>query len=374
MMLLGSTLLHLALIATSILPYLSSVEAFLVPLLVTNGPQSLVFSFGHHISNRRRRNNHIIRPTLFSSIEEREECDEADQLVLLSVNQALQSRYACTRFQRYDSSGDGFGMGKKNDTEMMIASPSNQTTVQLALQALEEARRAPSGFNAQPYKLLLVSDPVQREAVSKWCCGHNAHRVRDSDCTVLFLADRQGIWESPSYRRMILFGGNNNRATSSTKKNSWTTYKLFKIQILVGLFSQGLPLPYWLSAPMGWMIRLGMRIISWMTRTRLPIPTLSNPDTWAQKNTMLVAMAYLLGCTARGIQTCPMEGYCAWGIRRVLKIPRRYSIPLIVATGTAYRRPTQTSSDDAGMAHGPNSMTLRYPNETIILLNSFKST
>ena len=275
----------------------------------------------------------------------------------LSVDQALNSRYACTRFQRFD--------GVTNTT----TSPSltiNSTVLKLATQALHEARRAPSGFNAQPYKLLLVSNATQKEALSRWCCGHNAHRVRDSDCTVVFLADRQWMWELSSYRRTILFG----KEGSNTNKKSWTTFGLYKIQLLVSLFSQGFPLPYWLSAPMGWMVRLGMRMVSWMTRHSLPIPTLSNPDTWAQKNTMLVAMAYMLGCTARGLQTSPMEGYCAWGIKQALKIPRRYSIPLIVATGSPYQRPTK-SSDDAGMTHGPKSMTVRYPEDTILFQNTF---
>lgn len=268
----------------------------------------------------------------------------------LSVDQALQNRYACTRFQRND------GIMNKTDT---AAPTANATVVELASQALEDARRAPSGFNIQPYKMIIVSNVTQKNAMGKWCCGHNAHRVRDSDCTIIFLADRQSIRELPAYRRGLLSGGGN-----------WTTFGLLKIQVLMGLFSQGLPLPYFLSAPIGWAIRVGMRFVSWITRARLAIPTLSNPDTWSQKNTMLVAMAYLLGCTARGIQTSPMEGYCAWGIRQALGIPRRYSIPLIVATGNAYQRPTQ-SSDDAGMAHGPKSMTKRYPKESMVFQNTF---
>lgn len=275
----------------------------------------------------------------------------------LPVDQALLSRYACTRFQRFDG-------GMNTTTSPSIRS--NSTVLQLATQALEEARRAPSGFNAQPYKLLLVSNATQKEALSRWCCGHNADRVRDSDCTVLFLADRQWMWELPSYRRTILFG----KDDSNKNKKSWTTFGLYKIQVLVALFSQGFPLPYCLSAPLGWMVRLGMRIVSWITRHSLPIPTLSNPDTWAQKNTMLVAMAYMLGCTARGLQTSPMEGYCAWGVKQALKIPRRYSIPLIVATGNSFQRPTK-SSDDAGMTHGPKSMTVRYPEESILFQNTF---
>lgn len=285
---------------------------------------------------------------------QRQDSSSAEECFILSVEEALQRRYACTRFERND------GINYTTTT----ASSSNMTLVQEARQALEVARRAPSGFNVQPYKLLMVSSPEAKQKLASYCIGHNAHRVRDSDCTVIFLADRQGLRELPNYRRQLLF-------PTSTKWKA-NRFALLKIQVLVGLFSQGFPFPYWLSGPLSWGIRLGARIVSWITRQRLVIPTLSSADVWAQKNTMLVAMAYLLACSSRGIATCPMEGYCAWGIRQMFHIPRRYSIPLIVATGMPYRRPTK-SSDDAGMTHGStkDTMTLRYASEQIIFTNEF---
>eukprot|EP00980_Cylindrotheca_fusiformis_P014643 scaffold3977_cov96-Cylindrotheca_fusiformis.AAC.4 len=51
----------------------------------------------------------------------------------------------------------------------------------------------------------------------------------------------------------------------------------------------------------------------------------------------------VLKCAARQIATCPMEGFTAWGIRKALKIPRRYTIPLIVATRSPYRRDNKTA-------------------------------
>jgi hypothetical protein len=136
---------------------------------------------------------------------------------------------------------------------------------------------------------------------------------------------------------------------------------LLKAQVLIALFSSGFPLPKFISGPISWALRVAMRVVSWCTRGWLPVPTLSSSETWSQKNTMLVAMTYLLACTSKTIATCPMEGYMAWGIRQTLNIPRRYTIPLIVATGRPYVREETTNSttttseemDDAGMTHGP---------------------
>jgi nitroreductase len=265
----------------------------------------------------------------------------------------IKNRYACTRFQRFDG---------VNETTT-LASPSHPTTVQEAFDALELARRAPSGFNVQPYKLLLVHSPEQKAALAKYCIGHNAHRVRDSDCTAVFLADRECLRELKPYRQ-LLFQQNPNWKTKP--------FGLFKIQLFVGLFSSGLPFPKVLSGPISWAVRFGMRVVSWILRGRMPVPTLSSADTWSQKNTMLVGMTYLLACTSKNIATCPMEGYLAWGVRQALHIPRRYSIPLIVSTGRPYVRPT-SGTDDAGMTHGNSKETAtpRFSSDQVIFGDSF---
>mmetsp|Transcript_18887 Transcript_18887/g.71507 ORF Transcript_18887/g.71507 Transcript_18887/m.71507 type:complete len:131 (+) Transcript_18887:497-889(+) len=64
-----------------------------------------------------------------------------------------------------------------------------------------------------------------------------------------------------------------------------------------------------------------------------PMPSVSLADTWAFKNTMLAADHYLLAATALGLATAPMEGFDALRIRHALKIPERFAIPVVVATG-----------------------------------------
>ena len=280
-----------------------------------------------------------------------------------SVVWSIQNRYACTRFERFDHI--------RNSTTM--PSTSDPTIVNTAKYLLDVARRAPSGFNAQPYKLLFIHTPPVKQKLAQYCIGHNAHRVRDSDCTVLFLADRQTCWTLRRYKTMI----QQHNPTLWDNPNNPRRWKLVKIQLLITMFSQGLPGPQIISGPISFVFRCLMGFFGYITRHWYPLPTLHSAETWSQKNTMLVAMSYLLACTSRGIATCPMEGYNTAGIRRLLKIPRRYTIPLIVATGRPYIRdvttttmsnimgmttttPTPTittsqemSTDDAGISHGP---------------------
>lgn len=282
----------------------------------------------------------------------------------------VMSRYACTRFQRFDNRNESLNE----------ASPSNPQIVKQATDALRTSRRAPSGFNVQPYKVVLVSSKEQKEAMARFCVGHNAHRVRDSDCTAIFLADRQVVKTFGDLTELISSGDEKKKAG------------LWKLKFYVTLFSSGFPFPKWISGPISWFMRLGMRIVSWITRGYYPVPTLFSSETWSQKNTMLTAMTYLLACSSRQIATCPMEGFTAWGIRKALKIPRRYTIPLIVATGTPYIRHSNNSNknnnttsddddvmttDDAGISHGPpsssspSSSTPRFSMEQMVYGDTF---
>eukprot|EP00560_Eucampia_antarctica_P004721 CAMPEP_0197839456 /NCGR_PEP_ID=MMETSP1437-20131217/42993_1 /TAXON_ID=49252 ORGANISM="Eucampia antarctica, Strain CCMP1452" /NCGR_SAMPLE_ID=MMETSP1437 /ASSEMBLY_ACC=CAM_ASM_001096 /LENGTH=101 /DNA_ID=CAMNT_0043448551 /DNA_START=274 /DNA_END=579 /DNA_ORIENTATION=- len=68
---------------------------------------------------------------------------------------------------------------------------------------------------------------------------------------------------------------------------------------------------------------------------------------------MLVAMSFMLGCTSRGLASSPMEGYNAGGVRKTLKISRRYAIPLIISVGLPYQQEEDVEGkDDIGMTHG----------------------
>ena len=289
--------------------------------------------------------------------------DISPEIMSRSFKKAVLGRYACTRFQRFDG----------NASSTLAASPSNTTVVETAFKCLDLARRAPSGFNSQPYKLLLVHSPKQKEAMAKHCIGGNAYRVRDSDCTAIFLADREVVRSMPGYTSFLV---------STSEKWKGKRLVLLKIQGLIAMFSSGYPLPRILSVPISFCVRTVASVLSVLIGRWMPLPSLGGAETWATKNTMLVAMAYMLGCSANGLSTSPMEGFNGPGIRNALKIPRRYSIPLIVSTGMPYKKSIDDmelksdSSDDVGMSHGKSgtgSGTPRYSTNDVVFGDIFGS-
>ncbi|KAL3794567.1 hypothetical protein HJC23_008023 [Cyclotella cryptica] len=341
-----------------------------------------------------------------------------DEIKIFPIKEAfdkvVNSRFACKRFQRYQEPPSPSDNDTSETPSISTASVSNPLAIRLAYQCLSLSQRSPTGFNVQPYRVVLVHSCEQKRALSQYCLGMNGQRVLDSDCTAVFLSDSECGRDWSRFRDFLL-GKIDDDATSSssplegasnapvvsqtsTEGNRVKTSSgarrplppevLKKMRIYILLFSSGYPLPRIISRPFSFLLRFGMALLGSVFRTlftirrelsrssspalnwiyklfprnSLLLPTLSSPETWSQKNTMLVAMTYMLACTSRGLSTCPMEGIDAQGIRSVLDIPKRFGIPLIVSTGAPYR------GEDG---HGDGGMSPRYPIEDVVFGNSF---
>jgi len=256
-----------------------------------------------------------------------EENQDDCRVGIKSFEEAVVGRFACKSFQRADGS----------ESNIDSASLSDSNVVETARQCLELGRLAPSAFNTQPYRIVLVHSKEQKLALSKYCLGPNQQRVLDSDCTAVFLADRQIL---KTTRRFAQFA----------QKVDPKQRPLPKIVLLyLTIFSSGFPIPRFLSSIISFLIRTGVGFTDWFTRKvlrRCYLPSLSSAETWSTKQVTMVAMTYMLGCSASGLATIPMEGINASGIRKVLQIPQdRFAIPLIVSTGKSIHKQLPQSID-----------------------------
>ena len=252
------------------------------------------------------------------------------------------NRYACKKFQRAD--------GTESDSK--VASVSDPAVVQTARHALDLARLSPSAFNTQPYRIVLVHSTDQKLALSRFCLGPNRQRVLDSDCTAVFLADRQIL---KTIRRLAEF-------SQAADPHNRPLRKLDMLYLSV--FSSGYPIPRFLSSAISFLLRVAVGTIDFFLRRivgKCEFPSLSSSETWASKQVAMVAMTYMLACSASGLATIPMEGINASGIRKVLKVPQsRYAVPLLVSTGKALTKNRRETS-----------ILRRYPRDEVISENFF---
>ena len=63
------------------------------------------------------------------------------------------------------------------------------------------------------------------------------------------------------------------------------------------------------------------------------MPTMEAVESWSYKNAGIAAQTYALAAGAHGLATCMMEGFDARRAREILRVPDRYGLPLMVATG-----------------------------------------
>lgn len=310
--------------------------------------------WGRHTTNNDNNDNNGSKDTLASKSSSSSSSSLSSSW--LNVPEAIEKRYACKAFQRFD----GKLQPEKDAAVAAVldeASPPDPWIVQQASRCLNLARLSPSSFNTQPYKVVLVHSVAQKTALARACLGPNARRVLDSDCTAVFLADKQVLREVLPHRKRQ----QQNNSTQQSQRQGPPTAKTPLLYIT--LFSSGYPLPRWLSSTISFFVRTAVSWIDIVTRKlfRYPMPTLSNAETWATKQTSLVAMTYMLACAAKGIATIPMEGLNAAAIRRVVGARgARYAVPLIVATGRS------TLKDKKG----GEVQTRRYPTQQVLFGNS----
>uniref|UniRef100_A0A7S4SZV1 Nitroreductase domain-containing protein n=2 Tax=Ditylum brightwellii TaxID=49249 RepID=A0A7S4SZV1_9STRA len=67
-----------------------------------------------------------------------------------------------------------------------------------------------------------------------------------------------------------------------------------------------------------------------------PMPSIEPVEAWSYKNAALVAQTYTLAATSHGLATCMMEGFDTRRAKEILRVPDRYGVPLMVATGYEY--------------------------------------
>mmetsp|Transcript_36210 Transcript_36210/g.59526 ORF Transcript_36210/g.59526 Transcript_36210/m.59526 type:complete len:350 (-) Transcript_36210:271-1320(-) len=180
---------------------------------------------------------------------------------------------------------------------------------------IDLTQRAPSGFNVQPYVIVLVKSEETKRALADAMLGaSNKRRVLEAPVTAVFASDLENLRHVRRVEGLLRAQGLPKAAVALARPG---------LTIFSGGHRALLRLPSLIVR------KLAFRPVSLITAS----PKVSTPETWAVKNTMLAVQNYMLASVAYGLNTAPMEGYDARRVRRALKLPRRFTVPLVVATG-----------------------------------------
>lgn len=179
---------------------------------------------------------------------------------------------------------------------------------------LAEGALAPSSLGLQPYVLHLVVEPELRGRVAAVCNGQRAART----AAALVVVE---VGPTVSERRIA--EGRAYYASAVLPPRSREYH-------LAGLAKVALAHRRWLRPLLG----AGRVLLGWVkpARSLLPLGSQGLRD-WGARNAMLAVEGMMLAAAARGIDSCPMEGFDGAAVARLLGLPRSSAAAVVVAFG-----------------------------------------
>jgi len=168
--------------------------------------------------------------------------------------------------------------------------PEKEVTEQVLNEIIEMAARAPSGFNIQPWSLIVLREKADKLRLQKH--AWNQPKVSEAPVCLIVLADKEG-W----------IPGN-----PFLEKN-------FREMVNIGVMTEDQR--------------------EWFDGACLSLYGTSEDRkvAFSCKNTGFFAMALMLAAKSLGLDTHPMDGFDIDAVREEFKIPDNYWIPLLLSVG-----------------------------------------
>ena len=180
---------------------------------------------------------------------------------------------------------------------------------------LTEAAFAPSSGNMQPYELHWIREPALKARVAAACNGQKA-AASAADFIVLVASPALGLRTANEQLAHV-------ESSTALGADSKAYYRK-----QVGMFQKILGVG---SSPL-WSPLVSLAALIRPTLSLILIGHIGGRQ-WAACNAIFAAQTIMLGAAAKGIDSCPMEGFSASRLAKLLDLPRGSVIPLVIALG-----------------------------------------
>ena len=222
---------------------------------------------------------------------------------------------------------------------MRVYDPEGSFDEDAVSRSLHRATLAPNSSNLQIWEFYRIKSEEMRVKVAKLCLNQSAARTSRELIVVACRADK---WKNHSQRLLENMRGSFSDPLTKKDKRAIQYYQLY------------IPLIYRVD-PLGIMTLL-RRGFSAFQRFNKPFAALGGnamSRIMAHKSAALAAQTFMLSMKAEGFDTCPMEGFDEKRLKKLLKLPRRAEITMVISTGV-------------GTPQGIYSDRFRFPEEEII--------
>lgn len=202
---------------------------------------------------------------------------------------------------------------RKFDRDVSVPDDAVRRSIELAL-------LSPNSSNMQLWHLTWVRDPAVRERMVPICMGQNAAKTASH---LVVFQTRQDLWRRNAEWNLA-------QAAPSTGSESDER----RMKLMRKYYGVLMPLAY-RSDPFG-LNTLVRRLGSFLLGLTRPVMRLGGSG-WQRvllhKSCALAAQTFMLAIQAEGYDTCPMEGFDAVRVKKLLGLSRKTEICMIVAVG-----------------------------------------
>lgn len=186
-------------------------------------------------------------------------------------------------------------------------------------QILALTLRAPTSFNSQPYKVVIVKSAAQKESLAATMLGENAEIIRAAPVVAVFCADLEPVKEISRIQQLMRDGTD-------------MPAEVIANHLPMGLKAVSLGFsPRWLQTPLFLIARLLFALVS---KFKKPAPDVVGSTAWSYKQVSFAASHMVLAAASFGLGSAIMEGVDGRRARAVLGVPDRYAVPMVVALGS----------------------------------------
>ncbi|HEY9609857.1 nitroreductase family protein [Allocoleopsis sp.] len=150
--------------------------------------------------------------------------------------------------------------------------------------------RAPSGYNLQPWRFVVVREPENKEKLK--ACAFNQRQVGEAPVVLICCGDRRVA--EPDYIESVIKLGFDNGAVNEA-------YADVMRQKIPALFENH--------------------------------PCFENVEAWTNRHTMLAVAHLMIVAKSYGVDSCPMEGFVSAQVKEAFQIPEEVDVCCLLALG-----------------------------------------
>ena len=181
-------------------------------------------------------------------------------------------------------------------------------------ECLELALLAPTSSNLQCWEFYWVQDKEKKEKLKTYCLGQSAATTAQE---LIVCIARIDTWKKN--KDSILNHFKKNKSSKSAMK--------YYEKIVPIVYTQGF------FGSIGFLKKLLISFLGIFKVIPREPHSLSDMRVWAHKTTALACENLMLALRAYGYDSCPMEGMDSKKIRKMLKLPRKAEVCMVIGIG-----------------------------------------